>query len=58
MIVEASTDMVNWLPIRINTFDGDLSFSDPQRGAEFGRFYRANTPQTKANESEMRNINP
>jgi hypothetical protein len=44
VVVEASTDLVNWQPIWINTFDGDLSFSDLQRGVYRNRFYRAHTP--------------
>ena len=39
-----STDLVSWLPIWTNTFAGALHFSDPQRGAQFRRFYRAHTP--------------
>jgi hypothetical protein len=42
LIVEASTDLVNWLPIWTNT--STLSFSDPQSGSFSRRFYRARTP--------------
>jgi secreted PhoX family phosphatase len=42
VIVEASTDLENWLPIWTNT--STLSFSDPQSGAFSRRFYRARTP--------------
>ena len=44
VVVEASTDLVNWLPIWTNTFSGALSFSDPQSGASSHRFYRTRTP--------------
>src|SRR5207253_46155 len=43
-IVEASTDLVNWLPIWTNTFAGPLNFRDPQSGVSSTRFYRAHTP--------------
>ena len=33
VVVEASTDLVSWLPIWTNTFLGALHFSDPQSGA-------------------------
>ncbi|MHB8522282.1 MAG: NHL domain-containing protein [Limisphaerales bacterium] len=41
LVVEASTDLVNWLPIWTNT--STFSFSDPQSGALSRRFYRAHT---------------
>ena len=44
MIVEASTNLVTWLPIWTNTFAGALNFSDPQSGVSFNRFYRARLP--------------
>ena len=44
VLVEASSDMLAWLPIWTNTFGpGPLSFSDPQ-GAAAPRFYRARLP--------------
>ncbi|MEO8427505.1 MAG: hypothetical protein ABI651_10380 [Verrucomicrobiota bacterium] len=42
--VEASTDLVSWLPILINTFAGTLNFSDPASGVFSNRFYRAHSP--------------
>jgi streptogramin lyase len=45
MIVEASTDLSNWLPIWTNTFaTTTLPFSDPQSGVHSQRFYRARLP--------------
>jgi len=44
VILEASTDLVSWLPIWTNTFAGSLHFSDPQSGAASRGFYRAHTP--------------
>jgi hypothetical protein len=41
VIVEASTNLLTWLPIMTNTFPGVLSFSDPQSGVFSQRFYRA-----------------
>jgi hypothetical protein len=38
VVVEASTDLVNWLPIWTNT--STLSFIDSQSGAFSRRFYR------------------
>ena len=32
VIVETSTDLVNWLPIWTSTFAGPLNFNDPQSG--------------------------
>ena len=43
VVVEASTDLVNWLPIWTNTFKGGLSFSEPQSGIS-KRFYRTHLP--------------
>jgi sugar lactone lactonase YvrE len=45
VIVEASTDLSNWLPIWTNTFvTNALPFSDPQSGVYSHRFYRARLP--------------
>jgi hypothetical protein len=44
VIVEASTDLVNWRPIRTNAFTGALNFSDPKSGGVSNRFYRAHSP--------------
>jgi hypothetical protein len=44
VVVEASTDLLNWLPIWTNTFTGTLSFSDPQSGSFSRRFYRTRAP--------------
>ena len=44
VIVDASTDLVNWLPISTNTFTGPLNFNDPQSGLYSNRFYRAHLP--------------
>ncbi|MBI4560082.1 MAG: hypothetical protein HY706_21015, partial [Candidatus Hydrogenedentes bacterium] len=44
VVVEASTDLVIWLPIWTNTFAGVLSFSDPESGVSSKRFYRAISP--------------
>src|SRR5215510_10747260 len=41
VVVEASTNLVNWIPILTNTFSGVLSFTDPQSGDFSQRFYRA-----------------
>src|SRR5436190_7493883 len=41
VIVEATADLVNWLPISTNTFTGPLNFNDPQSGLYSNRFYRA-----------------
>ena len=46
VVVEASSDLVNWQSIWTNTFGTNaitdiLNFSDPQSGASFNRFYRA-----------------
>jgi DNA-binding beta-propeller fold protein YncE len=44
VVVEASTDLVDWLPLWTNTFAGDLQFSDLQSDAYPYRFYRAHLP--------------
>ena len=46
VVVEASTDLMNWLPLWTNTFTfpAALHFSDPQSGASPTRFYRARLP--------------
>jgi hypothetical protein len=44
VVIEASTDLVSWLPVRTNTFTRALNFSDPQSGAYSNRFYRARVP--------------
>jgi sugar lactone lactonase YvrE len=44
VVVEASTDLVSWVPVWTNTFSGALSFSDPQSAASSHRFYRARMP--------------
>jgi hypothetical protein len=44
VIVEASPDLVKWLPLWTNTFAGALRFSDSQSGASSNRFYRAHLP--------------
>ncbi len=41
MVVEASSDLVSWLPLWTNIFVIDLNFSDPQSSAYARRFYRA-----------------
>ena len=41
LVVEASTDLANWLPLLTNTFAGTLNFSGPQSGLYSNRFYRA-----------------
>jgi hypothetical protein len=45
VILEASTDLANWLPIRTNTFPGTINFRDPQTAVSSNRFYRARLPQ-------------
>jgi hypothetical protein len=44
--VDASTDLLNWLPLWTNTltFPAALTFSDPQSGVHPVRFYRARLP--------------
>jgi sugar lactone lactonase YvrE len=45
VVVEASSDLLTWLPIRTNTFGaGALNFSDPQNGVSLNRFYRTRLP--------------
>jgi hypothetical protein len=44
VVVEASTDLVSWLPIWTNTLAAALSFRDPQSSVSFNRFYRAHLP--------------
>src|SRR5205814_1075925 len=48
VIVDASSDLVNWPPIWTNTFGTNaisdiLNFSDPQSGVYSNRFYRAHS---------------
>jgi hypothetical protein len=44
VVVEASTDLVNWLPLWTNTFAGSLNFNDPRSGVSSNHFYRAHLP--------------
>jgi len=46
VVVEASSDLLSWLPIWTNTFTfpAALDFSDPQSGTSSTRFYRARLP--------------
>jgi len=44
VVVEASTDLANWLPLWTNTFAGALNFSEPRSGVYSNRFYRARLP--------------
>jgi hypothetical protein len=44
VVVEASTDLVSWLPIWTNTFAGATNFSDPQSRVYSNRFYRTHVP--------------
>jgi sugar lactone lactonase YvrE len=44
VVVEASTDLLSWLPLWTNTFAGTLIFSDSQSGVFSNRFYRARLP--------------
>ena len=45
VVVEISTNLVDWLPVWTNTFGLDtLPFSDVQSGPDSGRFYRAHLP--------------
>jgi hypothetical protein len=42
VVVEASSDLMNWAPIWTNTFMvGTLQFADPNSGVNARRFYRA-----------------
>ena len=43
VVVEASTDLVSWLPIWTNTFTGIINFKDPQTDLSSNRFYRTRT---------------
>lgn len=44
VVIEASTELVSWLPIWTNTFAGPLNFSDPQSGIYSNRYYRTHLP--------------
>jgi hypothetical protein len=45
VLVEASYDLLAWLPIWTNTFGpGSLPFTDPQFSPPPPRFYRAHLP--------------
>jgi hypothetical protein len=44
VVIEASTNLLNWQPIWINNFDGDLNFTDPRSITQSRRFYRAYVP--------------
>ena len=46
VVVEASSDLLNWLPLRTNTltFPAALNFSDPQSAVYTNRFYRGRMP--------------
>jgi len=44
VVLDASTDLVKWLPIWTNTFAGALNFSDPESGVYSNRFYRTHLP--------------
>ncbi len=44
VIVEGSTDLVNWQPLWSDVFPGALSFSDAQSGVISHRVYRARLP--------------
>jgi hypothetical protein len=45
VVVDASTDLANWLPLWTNTFMvGALQFSDPNSGVYPNRFYRVRRP--------------
>jgi len=41
VVVEASTDLLSWLPLWTNTFAGALNFGDSQSATYVNRFYRA-----------------
>jgi hypothetical protein len=40
VVIEASADLVTWLPLWTNTFAGALNFSDPETSIYSNRFYR------------------
>ena len=42
--LEASPDLLNWLPVWTNTFAGAVNFNDPQTSVSTNRFYRARGP--------------
>jgi hypothetical protein len=44
LVVEASTDLVEWLSVWTNSFSGSAHFSDPQSRVYSNRFYRVHTP--------------
>jgi hypothetical protein len=44
IIVEASTDLANWLPVWTNSFSGATSFSDSDSLRYSNRYYRARMP--------------
>ena len=44
VVVEASTDLVRWLPIWTNTVSAALNFSDTLSSVSRNRFYRAHLP--------------
>ncbi len=44
LVVEASRDLANWMPIWTNTTGGPFSFRDPQSPTNSARFYRAHVP--------------
>jgi hypothetical protein len=44
VVVEASPDLVNWLPLDTNTLSGLFDFTDSQNGGASNRFYRARVP--------------
>jgi len=44
VVVEASTDLANWLPISTNTFSGTITFSDSDSPLYLNRYYRVRMP--------------
>jgi hypothetical protein len=45
VVVEASTDLLAWLPVWTNTYGaGVLNFIDPQSGIYSNRYYRTRLP--------------
>ena len=45
VVVEASTDLISWVPTWTNTFGATaLNFSDPQSGISANRLYRTRLP--------------